>query len=254
MADPVVIYFHGIPGGPSELNLFGDDISARTSHFVVLPRDVPGGTSGAERFAALADAIKQEFPERPLRLIGFSLGAAAALRTAPLLGAQVEKIDLISAAAPLPLGDYLGKMAGAPVFRTARDHLAVFGLLSKAQSLLASAAPGVLYSALFRAAQCEDIGLRDNSQFRAVMTELLKASLGSNLDVYRAEILAYVSDWSPCLAAVTQPVSIYHGRADNWSPTDMATDLAAILQDCHKLELMEGCSHYSALKAFLQSY
>jgi Predicted hydrolase of the alpha/beta-hydrolase fold len=108
---PATLYFHGLPGSAAELEGFGPEIAQRAAGFHVAAR---GGD-----FARLAEAIAARFPNGPLHLVGFSLGAAAALRVAPLLGERVRQIDLVSPAAPLQLGDFLGGMAGAPVFRAA---------------------------------------------------------------------------------------------------------------------------------------
>lgn len=252
-SETLSVYFHGIPGGAGELSLFGGGVAARISSFVVAQRDSPALPQGADRFVLIANAIRREYPDRPLRLVGFSLGAAAALRVAAVLGDQAVRLDLISAAAPLQLGDYLPRMAGAPVFRCARSHPLPFRLLSKSQSLLAKVSPSTLYSALFASAQGADIGLREDPQFKAMMIILLGNCLTSNLDAYRSEISSYVSDWSPILSRITQPVSIFHGKMDNWSPVEMAMDLAATLSNCQRVEVMEGCSHYSALRTFLNN-
>lgn len=249
---PLPVYFHGVPGGPGELQLFGPAVAAQRSDFVIAQRDFPGLPSGADRYAAMARALQAEYPDRPLRLIGFSMGASAALRVAPVLGDQVESIDLVSAAAPLTLDDYLETMAGAPVFRCARDHPFAFGIMAKGQSLLAKAKPSFLYSALFSSAQGCDLNLREDERFKTTMIPMLRDYFANSLKAYRFEILSYVSDWSGMLSRVKQPVSIYHGQLDNWSPPDMATDLAQRVGDCRLLETFEGCSHYSALEAYLR--
>lgn len=249
---PLSVYFHGVPGGAGELQLFGPDIAAQCSDFVIAQRDYPELPSGADRYAAMASALRVAYPDRPLKLIGFSMGASAALGVAPLLGDQVKSIDLISSAAPLTLNDYLEGMAGAPVFRCARDHPFAFGIMAKGQSLLARVKPSLLYSALFSSAEGCDLNLRKNEQFKATMIPLLRDYFANSLKAYRTEILSYVSDWSGTLSRVTQPVSIYHGELDNWSPPDMATDLAQRLGDCRLLEIFEGCSHYSALEAYFR--
>ncbi len=249
--DALPLYFHGLPGSASELILFGREATDRASCFAIAPRNFATKPAGADRFAMMADAIRREHGDQPLRLIGFSLGAAAALRVAPLLGPQVERIDLISAAAPLDLGSYLDGMAGAPVFRLARDHPTAFHWLSKSQALLARAFPAMLYSALFRTAQGDDQALRQAPDFRAGIVRILKECLVDNLASYQSEVQLYVRDWSQSLGQVEQPVHLFHGRSDNWSPVAMATDLADRLKNCAALTIVDDGSHYSTLKAFL---
>ncbi|WP_373488290.1 alpha/beta fold hydrolase [Blastomonas sp.] len=246
-----VIYFHGLPGGAGELALFDADVAPARAHVHVLDRSCGlSPNSRATYFATLAAAIQTQNPGAALRLVGFSLGASAALRTAPFLGSQVASIDLISAAAPLGLGDYLDGMAGAPVFRLARSSPLLFAALARLQSGVARIAPGKLYDALFASAQGEDRTLSADPAFKAAMLPVLQQSLGPGLGTYRREIALYVQDWVAELDRVTQPVTLYHGSADNWSPATMAQDLAHRLPRVEALHLLDGLSHYSTLREY----
>ena len=99
-----LVYFHGMPGAPAELDWCGGGAARR---FAAAPdRNRPGCCAPA----ALAPAITAAVPAGPLVLVGFSLGACAALQTAPLLGARVAALHLVSPAAPLQLGDFLPDM------------------------------------------------------------------------------------------------------------------------------------------------
>ena len=246
------IYFHGLPGSGAELQLFGPEVQERTNHFRIAQRQFPNAASEADIFKLITDEMRSKYNGQLLRLVGFSLGASTALRVAALLGPQVEKIDIISAAAPLQSGNYLEKMAGAPVFRIAQKNRFAFNVLSRCQSTLSKVTPKLLYSMLFSSAKGNDIELREDPYFRAQMVEILKKSLGNELATYRAEISEYVSDWSETLGRVSQPVSIYHGALDNWSPVEMARDIKAALGSGNRLEVFENCSHYSTLREFLK--
>ncbi len=249
------VYFHGIPGSAGELRLFGDDWAARLQAVHVVDRSQASASPGKEAyFQQLAHAISRQFPSTPLHLIGFSLGASAALRAAAYLGPQVVAIDLVSAAAPLELGDYLGGMAGAPVFKLARSSPMFFGGLARLQSIAARAASDKLYDALFASAQGDDIALSQDPAFKAATLRILKQSLVGGLSTYRHEIELYVADWQTELDRVTQPVTLYHGRADNWSPVAMAQDLARRLPNVAAVHLIDGLSHYSALREYWQRY
>lgn len=252
MADAQVVYFHGLPGGAGELALFGADIAAKARAFHIPCRlGSQKGLSAPDYFAGLASDIRKVFPAVPLHLLGFSLGASAALRTAPYLGDQVRQIDLVSPAAPLDLGPYLSDLAGGPVFRIAKASPMLFAVLSTAQGLMARKVPARLFAMLFATAQGADRSLAELAPFRAAMEELLRDALNQGRRGYRQEIQHYVRDWSAELARVDAPVAIFHGEDDNWSPIAMADDLARHLKSCVGLEKLPGHSHYSTLGDYL---
>lgn len=244
------IYLHGLPGGATELQLFGPLPATEPWH--VLDRTVDGA---GDRFGRLADRVaglaRRLSPAGTVRLVGFSLGAAAALRVAARLDQQVARIDLVSAAAPLELGNFLPDMAGRPVFTLARDYPALFAAHARMQGGLARLAPAVLARLLFASAQGGDCILRDDPAFRTGMINLLRTGHVAG-EAYRAEISAYVAPWSRELERVTQPVRLFHGAQDNWTPPEMAQALALALPDCAPPQIVPGLSHYSALAEFLR--
>lgn len=237
------VYFHGLPGSAAELAGFGPEIAGRAAGFHVAAR---GGD-----FTRLAEALAARFPEGPLRLVGFSLGAAAALRVAPVLGERVAEIDLVSPAAPLQLGDFLGGMAGAPVFRAALAGRWPFAALTLVQAQVARAAPQRMAAALMAKAKGEDRALAADPCFIDSLAQSLRYSLIDSRDAYTAEVGAYVTDWRADLAQVHQPVRIWQGSADDWTPPAMAEALAAALPGHPQVTMLPGLSHFSALRAYL---
>lgn len=193
------------------------------------------------------------FPDGPLALVGFSLGAAAALRVAPHLGDRVERIDLVAPAAPLQLGDFLGGMAGAPVFRAALAGRLPFAALTFAQAQAARLAPGRMAAALMTKAKGQDRALAADPQFIAALAKSLRTSLLEQRAAYMAEIRAYVSDWRADLARIRQPVAIWQGSADDWTPPAMAEALADALPQPPRFTMIEGLSHFSTLRAYCES-
>ena len=241
---PATLYFHGLPGSAAELAGFGPDIAARAAGFHVAAR---GGD-----FARLAAQTAAQFPDGPLRLVGFSLGAAAALRVAPHLGERVERIDLVSPAAPLQLGDFLGQMAGAPVFRAALAGRVPFAALTFVQAQVARLAPEKLAAALMAKARGEDRALATDPRFTSALAQSLRHSLLGSRAAYTAEIRAYVADWRDHLAQVRQPVAIWQGSEDDWTPPAMAEALAAALPQRPEVTMLQGLSHFSTLRAYLE--
>jgi pimeloyl-ACP methyl ester carboxylesterase len=247
-----IIYFHGIPGSAAELSLFGPECAEAASNFQVLPRTIEVSDSHRYYWDCLASSLKERFPGEPLKLVGFSLGAAAALRLAAILKDQVAEIALISPAAPLELGDYTDTMAGASVFLSAQKWPSVFALQCRLQSVLARVSAPTLARLLFASAQDADRQLWQDPSFREGVATILRQSIGARRADYEREIRLYVEGWAPLLAQIEQPVSIDHGEMDNWSPVAMAHDLARNLPNCSQLTVHPHLSHYSTLQAWLK--
>ncbi|WP_285713434.1 alpha/beta fold hydrolase [Erythrobacter oryzae] len=239
------VYFHGLPGSAAELAGFGPEIAGRTAGFHVAAR---GGD-----FPRLAAGLAARLPEGALRLVGFSLGAQAALRVAPLLGERVTRIDLVSPAAPLQLGVFLKGMAGAPVFRAALAGRRAFAALTLVQAQVARHAPERMAAALMAKARGEDRALAADPRFIAALAQSLRHSLLDSREAYMAEIRAYVADWRPDLARVQQPVSIWQGSEDDWTPPAMAEALAAALPHRPQVTVLPGLSHFSTLRHYLEA-
>lgn len=237
------LYFHGMPGSAAELSGFGPAIAGRAAGFHVAKRDGD--------FARLAAAIAARFPDGPLRLIGFSLGAAAALRVAPYLGDRIKRIDLVSPAAPLQLGDFLAGMAGAPVFRAALAGRWPFAALTIVQAQAARLAPGRMAAALMAKARGDDRALAADPRFIAALAQSLRTSLLEQRAAYSDEIRAYVADWRADLVQVRQPVAIWQGSEDDWTPPAMAQALADALPGHPQVTMIAGLSHFSALRHYL---
>jgi pimeloyl-ACP methyl ester carboxylesterase len=243
-----IVYFHGLPGGPSEIEAFGSTFC----WFVPDRRVVSKEADLSEHFDALAFALTAQFGSSPFRLVGFSLGAYVALEVASRLGSAVSRISLVSAGAPLSLGDFLPDVAGRTVFRTARYSPYLFAALTRCQSLMMRFVPEKLFDALFASAQGLDRDLAAQALFRIKIMEALNDCLQDGASGYRHELSGYVQDWSPILSLVTQPVELWHGSLDNWAPPAMADALAASLPNVTMLHRLEGHSHYSTLQAFLE--
>ena len=140
------------------------------------------------------------------------------------------------------------------MFKLARSSPSLFRALAKAQSLTATIAPGMLFDALFASAQGADKALSKQPDFKAAMVAILRQSLGAGLSTYRREIALYVKDWETELDHVMQPVTLYHGQLDNWSPVAMAHHLEQRLPRVKTVRLLDGLSHYSTLQEYWQRY
>lgn len=247
------LYFHGIPGSRGELALFGQWPKSNFKMPFVPER---GSTipeqDAVHYFDHLANTIGTRFSSNKLRIIGFSLGACAALQVASRLGEQVTSIDLVSAAAPLNTGNYLPLMAGRLVFELARKRPIAFRAFVKMQSVMARLSPNILYDRIFATARGDDAVLKTNPDFKQAMLAIFGDCLVADTSAYRQEIGFYVQDWSAIPALVKQPVTLWHGNKDNWSPPDMAVALSRSLGGSTQINWIEGASHYSTLLAFFE--
>lgn len=247
MAEAQRVYLHGQPGSPAELRLAGVEPSPG-----LFAPDRNGFNPALAEDAALdrlAEDVARRFPQGAIRLIGFSLGAYVAVELALRLAdrgrAADLSLDLVSAAGPLALGDFLPDMAGGAVFRLARTSPPAFAALTAVQRRLAALAPGLLQRQLFATAAGADADLARDRAFQGLLREILAASLGP---VYRREVRAYARWPAERLAALTAPVALWHGEADTWAPLAMAQAVADARPASRSLTVLPGLSHYSTLK------
>lgn len=241
------VYFHGNPGAPAELVLLGGD-AVRSW---IAPDRAALPLENDARIAILVAQVAEVCRAGPVRLVGFSAGAHVALQVAARMPDAELDLHLISAAGPLETGDYLGSMAGGPLFGAAMKRPRLFAALVKAQSLCARWLPGLLMHFLFAAAQGEDRALKADKRFASAYRDVLQSCLVAGPASYRTEIEAYVAPWADLLAQVSHPVTIWQGSCDNWTPPAMAKSLAQRLSNVQALHLLEGKSHFSALQTAL---
>lgn len=247
-AGPVAVYFHGVPGAPEECARFDEAARADGVRLLCIDRGSLGDArDGEARFRRLAEEVAALADGAPVHLIGFSLGAFVALRVAAHLGPKAASLDLVSAASPLELGDFLDGMAGKPVFTMARRSPRLLAAMTAAQGWLATAAPARLFGMLFATAAGEDRALAADPAFRSMIGEVLRGALGPGRRGYLSDVQAYVRPWADRLPAVAAETRLWHGREDNWAPAAMAESLARTLPSVRQIEIAPGLSHYSCL-------
>jgi pimeloyl-ACP methyl ester carboxylesterase len=243
---------HGVPGTPAELTLGkGGSWTCNPAVFAPDRNRLARECGSKAHFQNLADEIGVWSADQPIRLVGFSLGAAVALRVAALLGPSVEQIDLIAPAAPLSLGDFLRSMAGGALFGMARDHPWRFRLACWMQGRLAQLSPKLLAQAILAGCKGGDKTLATEAGFRDLIARMLADTFAEGAQSYQTEVTAYAGNWEDCLSAVSQPVEIWQGDQDNWVPPEMAAALAGRLAGLRELHKLPGLSHYSALAWYL---
>lgn len=244
------VYLHGLPGSfASEMDIvFGP--GERPDGLEPLHRlglRGAGETYDDAVIGAFDDLVNAHCTSGPVRLVAFSLGAMAALRIAAARANRIASLDLIAPAAPLKLGDFLGAMAGRPVFEAAQQGRFRLGLLTRIQSAALTFAPGLMARQLFAAAPETERRLMGTPERRSAFLSGMRHALHHHPRAYKAELRAYVSDWTATLAEVTAPVRIWQGTNDNWAPPAMAQALSESLRSPAEITLIEGLSHYGAL-------
>ena len=236
-AAPPIVYLHGLPGTSAELAFF-ENIPPQV--FAPDLRDGP-----------LIDQVTTRFGDQPICLWAFSLGAFRALRFAAQWPERVTHLHLIAPAPPLDLGDFLGAMAGGPIFRLASTRPKAFRAITRIQAFAARWAPDMVARMMFASAQGADRILAGSARFRRLWAAQARDSLSQGAPAYCAEISAYVAPWGALLSKIQTPVSLYYGVQDSWVPADAVLTLARALPAPPKLNRFEQAGHYTTLEAAL---
>ncbi|MBL8513504.1 MAG: alpha/beta hydrolase [Betaproteobacteria bacterium] len=244
----IVIYFHGAPGAPEECEVFDPIGKKHGLTFICFDRfSVDYSINGETYYKLLAEEISKKAAGRQVDVIGFSIGAFAALQTCRYMASGVKTLHLVSAAAPLDAGDFIEAMAGKQVFRLAKVFPALFILLSYWQGLLARLFPDALFRLLFASAAGDDKALAADGEFQSGITKVLRSCFIGRVRGYARDIGAYVRPWKTTLSEVSVNTYIWHGAEDNWSPASMADYLGSTIPGCTSTKIFSGLSHYSCL-------
>jgi len=180
-------------------------------------------------------------------VIGFSLGAMAAIEIAAKYPQLSKKLSLIAPAAPLELGDFLPDMAGRPVFRAAQQGAIMFRLFTFLQNLGFRLAPEKLIQSMFSESPAADRKLLEDPNFQATLIDGLRSSLGKNSSAYQSSVRRYVKPWAEKLKTIRCPVTLHHGDEDNWAPISMSHALAYQIRSSVDLVTYPKLGHYSTL-------
>ncbi|MBI1648686.1 alpha/beta fold hydrolase [Hyphomicrobium sulfonivorans] len=249
LSDRAIVYLHGFPGGPSELQLFGRPPAALNGTFAPDRANDRPDLDAVAYADDLAGRVQAYADNRPVHLIGFSLGARTALELAGRIGPEVAQIDLISPAGPLDGSDHINAMAGRAIFSMAAARPKLFRLHSAMQGWFARRCPGLLYRALFADGS---ESMARNAEFRRTMEGILKQCFANGSAGYRREILAYVGPWSSLPTRVKTPTIIWQGGRDSWTPPIMSERLATLLPNAER-HLLPELGHYGALQHALHA-
>lgn len=244
-----LVYCHGLPGLPGELAAFAPPELAAES--IAVSRLDRGAISYRDAVLAAFDKATAEVEGQCL-LLGFSLGAMAALHIAKARPERLSRVILASPAAPLELGDFLPTMAGRPVFEAAARGDLSIRALSAAQALALAVNWKGLRSAMFRDASPAERSFVSDPAVEDAIRSALQECLGPLRAAYRRELIAYVRPWAAQVQGITSPIEIWQGAADTWTPPSMAKALCEHLGTSASLRLCDGLGHYSTLAQALR--
>lgn len=239
-SDANVFFCHGTPGSPADAR-----IMASMGVREIIAPNLLGSAHASPLDHALAEFDLRA--DTSCHVLGFSLGAMAALHIAARRPDKVSRLTLVSPAAPLSMGQFLPQMKGAPVFRAAQRGTLTIGTLSLLQSLLYRAAPRLLVRMLFAGAATADQALLGQSDITTALHDGLRNSLIEHRAGYARMLCTYVSDWSDIPPMVNCHTRIWHGTCDTWAPAGMAEALAAAISGPVTMHRMIGDGHYSTL-------
>jgi pimeloyl-ACP methyl ester carboxylesterase len=243
----IIFYLHGAPGSKAECAIFEKQATQHNVKLIGIDRySIEALSDDKDYYQQIAKNITDIAGDKPVNIIGFSIGAHVALEVSAILGSQVNQLHLVSAAAPLSHGDFLDTMAGGAVFKLARDKPLLFSLLTSFQKLLATVAPKLLTRMLFASATGKDKSLSKERDFREYITPILSNCFSQSSAGYKRYIYNYVN----CNGEINiqaPHTTLWHGTDDNWSPFSMASYLQMNIGGVIELKSLDSLSHYSTL-------
>lgn len=240
-----IVFCHGMPGSPADAELLrranpkADIIPLR-----LLDLDPEAVDTG---LGAAFDAAVNLEDHNNIHLVGFSIGAMAAIKIAVARQVSVARLTLASPAAPLSLGNFLPDMAGKQVFLLAMRHPRMLDFLTGFQRLMTRISPAHTMNLLFSNCGPVEKELLNEPDFRGAMAKALSHSFIERPDTYLAFLRAYVADWSNVLSEVCCPVELWHGTGDTWSPYEMSAALKNAFGEKATLHSVQSAEHYSTL-------
>ena len=232
------IYCHGLPGSAREIFFLAQ--TDRKPSLVLGPQEVDDFIGSVSTASC-----------RRLHVVGFSLGAMAAVKIAESNSESVSQLSLISPAAPLELGHFTDKMAGRFVFKTAIRSAFQLRILTALQLIGTTMSSNSVIKAMFKNSPDSEIGLLSEPAFIDSLLYGLSESYGRNGYAYRRAIIEYVQPWGHRIENITSPVRIYHGSADNWAPITMAYALQQKFHSDVEVIEYENLGHFSTLRKAL---
>lgn len=243
MIDAPTLFYHGLPGAPDDAELLAHGASTAVDWLAALAPQVAFDAALVQQFDAKA-------PDGPaVHLIGFSLGAMAALTIAAARPERVAKVTLISPAGPWAQGRFADKMAGASVFKLAEAGPKRLIALSALQMMALRFAPNLFLKALFGKSCAAEQTFLENPENKIQIATAYSRMYATHFHPYIKALRHYATQWTATPIPPRIDVDIIHGTLDTWTPPEMARALREQISATAQLQLIQGTGHYSTLRA-----
>jgi pimeloyl-ACP methyl ester carboxylesterase len=246
------LYCHGFPSSHIEARLLHDAAAAVGTRVISPDRPGYGDSdpdpertlmSWTEDVRALADHLALE----TLDLIGVSGGGPYALACVAGIPERIGRCSLVCPLGPIYLPEMRMRMrlANRLSFALAcRSPGLAMRLHAGALPLLISVSPWLIDGVRAANAGVSDREVLQEPTARAVLTQSVLAAMKGGAIGARQDLVIYTRPWEIDFGAVSRPIDLWHGDADNTVPVDHAHWYAANLPGC-RLRIMSGEGHYS---------
>ena len=239
------VYCHGVPGSHQDGCLA--DAPARSLGVRLIVPERPGYglsdsqddvtlSSVAGDIVALVHALKLDHPA----MLGFSGGGSYAMAAATALGEKARRLVLVSSFAPFGDPRLLADMSESlrQVFTLAAGDPTQFG----ASLASATADADSLAEAVIAGLPEVDKALFADARLRAAYRASCALALRQGPRALLADFALMTKPWNFDPAAITCPVTLWHGLSDRNAPPAMSKALALVIPGA-RLNLIPGAGH-----------
>ena len=257
MGDPSgapVLYFHGTPSSAAEARLFGTsaDIAAHGLHLIAVDRPGSAGSTfrrdrrildWASDVGEVADALGLE----RFSVLGYSGGGPYALACAYAIGDRAASVTTVSGTCPFEVPGVTDGIAPDSwrFMQLARTRPVASRAISGVMGLAARWAPKRMIAQATRALPAPDAAVLRDPDLAAAFVRMVYETTHGSARGAQHDTALMISPWGFDPAAITGPVTAWHGTEDQNAPPAMARWLAARIPNM-ELHWLDGEGHVSA--------
>lgn len=245
-------YCHGLPSSRLEARLVASTAQRLNVHLIAVDR--PGyGRSDPLPPARVADwpedleRVADELGIERFSVLGVSGGSPYALACGWRLGARIERISLACPLGPVAHEQLRRGMSPAArwaFFLTSNAPWALPVFFGNPTARLLRRCPDFAFALLMRGLPEKDRLVLADLQIREVFRATIREGLRHGAAGPLRDFLQYLQPWGMELAAIKQPVTLWHGNADTVVPLSHSRYLAERLPHA-ELHILPGEGHYS---------